>query len=72
MWSPLKRILSDNCIILVKLYFDHFVKSRIMAAKVNYELMADIKCLLTSAAVLPLLEFVKALVISHNPPCLCM
>jgi hypothetical protein len=48
--SPLKRVLSKYRTFLVKMYSDHLVKPTISAAKVNYELMADIKCLLTLAA----------------------
>ena len=54
--------------MLVKMYIDHLVKPTIPVAKVNYELMADIKCLLTLAAVLPLLEVVKALVVFAQSP----
>jgi hypothetical protein len=50
------------------MYSDQFIKPAIPAAKVNYELMADIKCLLTLAAVLPLLEAVKALVVFAKSP----
>jgi hypothetical protein len=52
----------------VKMYSNHFVKPMIPAAKVNYELMVDIKCLLTLVAVLPLLEVVKALVVFGQSP----
>jgi len=68
MLSPLKRVLLDYRTILVKMYSDQFVKPTIPATKVNYELMADIKCLLILAAVLPLLEAVKALVIFVQSP----
>ena len=68
MLSPLKRVLSEYRILLVKMYADQFVKPAIPAAKVNYELMADIKCLLTLAAVVPLLEVVKALVVFAQSP----
>ena len=68
MLSPLKRVLSEYRTLLVKMYSDHLVKPTIPAAKVNYELMADIKCLLTLAAVLPLLEAVKALVVFAQSP----
>jgi hypothetical protein len=63
MLSPLKRVLSEYHTLLVKMYSDQFVKPVIPAAKVNYELLADIRCLLTMAAVVPLLEAVKALVV---------
>jgi hypothetical protein len=63
MLSSLKRVLSEYRTILVKMYYDQFVKPTIPAAKVNYELMADIKCLLRLVAVLPLLKTVKALVV---------
>ena len=68
MLSPLKRVLSEYRTLLVKMYSDHLVKPTIPAAKVNYELMADIKSLLTLAAVLPLLEAVKALVVFAQSP----
>ena len=63
MLSPLKRVLLEYRIFLVKMYFDHLLKPTIPATKVNYEVVADIKCLLTLAAMLPLLEVVKALVV---------
>ena len=56
----------------VKMYSDHLVKPTIPATKVNYELMADIKCLLTLATVLPLLEDVKALVVFAQSPSVYM
>ena len=61
--------LSKYRTLLVKIYSDYLVKPTIPAAKVNYELMADIKCLLTLAAVLLLLEVVKALVVFAQSPC---
>ena len=61
--SPLKRVLSEYRTLLVKMYFDHLLKPTIPATKVNYKLVPDIKCLLTLAAVLPLLEVVKVLVV---------
>ena len=45
------------------MYSDHLIKPTIPGAKVNYELMVDIKCLLTLVAVLLLLDVVKALVV---------
>jgi hypothetical protein len=63
MLSPLKRVLSEYRILLVKMYSYQFIKPTIPATKVNYELMVDIECLLTLAAVLPLLEVVKGLVV---------
>jgi len=68
MLSPLKRVLSKYRTLLVKMYFDHLVKPTIPAVKINYKLMANIKCLLTLAAVLPLLEAVKALVVFAQSP----
>ena len=68
MLRPLKHVLSEYRIVLVKICTGHLVKSTIPAAKVNYELMVDIKCLLTLAAVLPLLEAVKALVVFTQSP----
>ena len=68
MLSSLKRVLSEYRILLVKMYFDHFVKPTIPTAKVNYELMVDIKSLLTLTTVLPLLEAVKALVVFAQSP----
>jgi hypothetical protein len=68
MLSPLKRVLSEYRTLLVKMYSDQFIKPAIPATKVNYELMADIKCLLTLTAVLPLLEAVKALVVFAQSP----
>lgn len=63
MLSPLKCVLTEYCTLLVKMYSIQFVNLAIPAAKVNYELMANIKCLLTLNVVVPLLEVVKALVI---------
>ena len=68
MLSPLKCVLSEYRTLLVKIYSDHLIKPTISATKVNYELMVDIKCLLTLAAVLPLLEAVKALVVFAQSP----
>ena len=72
MWisilSPLKRVLSEYHTFLVKMYTDYLIEPTILAAKVNYELMVDIKCLLTLAAMLPLLEVVKALVVFAQSP----
>jgi hypothetical protein len=68
MLSPLKRVLVEYHTLLVKMYYDHLVKPTIMTIKVNYELMADIKCLLTLATVLSLLEAVKALVVFGQSP----
>jgi hypothetical protein len=68
MLSPLKRVLSEYRTLLVKMYSNQFIKPTIPAAKVNYELMADIKCLLTLAIVMPLLEAVKALVVFVQSP----
>ncbi len=68
MLSPLKRVLSEYRTLLVKMYSDQFVKPVIPAAKVNYELLANIRCLLTMAAVVPLLEAVKALVVFAQSP----
>ena len=68
MLNPLKHILSEYRTLLVKLYSHHIVKPTILAAKVNYDLIADIKCLLTLAAVLPLLEAVKTLVVFVQSP----
>jgi hypothetical protein len=68
MLSPLKRVLLKYRTLLVKMYFDHLVKPTIPAVKINYKLMANIKCLLTLAAVLPLLEAVKALVVFAQSP----
>ena len=68
MLNPLKRVLLEYRILLVKMYSDHLVKPTISAAKVNYERMADIKCLLTLAAMLPLLEAVKTLVVFVQSP----
>lgn len=42
---------------------DQFVKLIILVAKVNYELMVDIKFLLNLVAMVPLREVVKALVV---------
>ena len=70
MLSPLKRVLSEYRTLLVKMYSAHLVKPTIPAAKVNYELMVDIKCLLTLTAVLSLLETVKALVVFAQFPSL--
>ena len=61
--SPLKCFLSEYRTLLVKMYFEHLVKPTIPVTKVNYELMVDIKCLLTLAAVLSFLKVVKALVV---------
>lgn len=44
-------------------YSIQFVNLAIHVAKVSYELMADIKCLLTLDVEVPLLEVVKALVV---------
>ena len=68
MLSPSKRVLSKYRTLLVKMYSDHFIKPTIPAAKVNEEFMTDIKCLLTLATMLPLLEAVKALVIFAQSP----
>ena len=63
MLNPLKRVFSEYRTLLVNMYSDYLVKPTILAAKINYELMTDIKCLLTLIAVLPLLEAVKTLVV---------
>ena len=54
MLSPSKRVLSEYRTLLVKMYYDHFIKPTIPTAKVNEEFMTDIKCLLTLATMLPL------------------
>ena len=63
MLSPLKHVLSEYCTILVKMYYDHFVKPTILTTKVNYELMVDIKYLLTLAVMLSLVKAMKTLVV---------
>jgi hypothetical protein len=68
MLRLLKRILSKYRTLLVKMYSDHLVKPTIPTTKINYELMTNIKCLLTLAAVLPLLEVVKALIVFAQSP----
>lgn len=52
----------------MKMYEDRFVKPAIPVANVNYELIANIKCLLTLVVVVPLLEVVKALVVFAQSP----
>ena len=44
------------------------MKPTILAAKVNYKLMVDIKCLLTVATVVPCLMPIKALVVFAQSP----
>lgn len=44
------------------------MKPPISVAKVNYELMVNIKCLLTLDVVVPFLEVVKALVVFAQSP----
>ena len=68
MLSPLKHVLSEYRTLLVKMYSNHFVKSTIPIAKVNNELMVDIKCLLILATMLPLLKAMKTLVIFAQSP----
>jgi hypothetical protein len=68
MLSPLKYVLTEYCTLLVKMYSVQFVKLAIIAAKVNYELVADIKCWFTLDVVAPLLEVVKAFVVFAQSP----
>lgn len=69
--SPLKRVLTKYHIILVKMYYDQLVKLTILATKAEYELMINIKCLLTLAVVVPFPEIVMALVVVVNlSPCM--
>lgn len=64
MLSPLKDVLLEYCTLLVRIYWNQFVKLTILATKVNHKLMVDIKCLLTLAIVVPILVAIfKALVV---------
>lgn len=56
-------MLTDNCTLLMKMYYSQILNPVIPTTKVNYQPTADIKCLLPLVAVVPLLEVVKALVV---------
>ena len=68
MLSPLKHVFLEYRTLLVKIYSKNFVKPMILATKVFYELMVDIKCLPTLSAVLPLLEVMKTFVVFLQSP----
>jgi hypothetical protein len=68
MLSPLKRVLSEYRVLLVKMYGDMLAKPVIKGAAANFHRLADVQTLLSLAALLPLLESIKNLVVFAQSP----
>jgi hypothetical protein len=63
MLSPLKRVLSEYRVLLVKMYADSNAKLVVKGAEANYCRLANVRTLLSLAALLPLLQTMKDLVV---------
>jgi hypothetical protein len=68
MLSPLKRVLSEYCVLIVKMYADMQARPAVKGAEANFTRLADVQTLLSLASLLPLLESVKNLVVFAQSP----
>jgi hypothetical protein len=66
--SPLRRVLSEYRVLLVKMYIDMNAKPAVKGAEQNFRRLADVGTLLRLAALLPLLQTVKNLVLFAQSP----
>jgi hypothetical protein len=66
--SPMRRVLSKYCVLLVKMYGDMLAKSVIKGVVANFHLLVDVQTLLSLVALLPLLESIKKLVVFAQSP----
>jgi hypothetical protein len=68
MLSPLKRVLSEYRVLLIKMYSDMQTKPTVKGAETNFHRLADVQTMLSLAAILPLLQSVKNLVLFAQSP----
>jgi hypothetical protein len=68
MLSPLKHVLSEYHVLFVKMYGDMYAKPTIEGVATNYHRLVDVQTLLSLAALVPLLESVKNLVVFAQLP----
>jgi hypothetical protein len=68
MLSPLRRVLSEYRVFLVKMYTDMHAKPAVKGAEANFCHLANVRTLLSLTALLPLLQIVKDLVVFAQSP----
>jgi hypothetical protein len=63
MLPPLRRVLQEYRPLIIKLYGDTLAKPTIKGSKKNYNMLADVRRLLSLAVILPLLQSIKNLIV---------
>ena len=68
MLTPLKRVLYEYRVLIMKMYTDVQMKPRVKGVEANFRRLADVQTMLSLACILPLLQTVKNLVVFVQSP----